>query len=53
MRIDGIGPIALLHFTASPAIGGIERLIDYQIADLKALGCAVRLIVGAGGSQED
>lgn len=41
--------IAILHFTAQPAIGGIENLIESQRRMLADGGNPVRLIVGEGG----
>lgn len=40
--------IAILHYTASPAIGGIETLMQSQCATLVELGHSVRFIVGRG-----
>jgi len=40
--------IALLHYSAEPAIGGVEKLIQAQIEALLDLGYQVRLVVGAG-----
>jgi len=42
------GRIAILHYTAAPAIGGIENLIEAQLGALLGLGVDVRLIVGEG-----
>lgn len=41
--------IAILHYTALPAVGGIENLIDAQRQTLLALGHEVTLMVGEGG----
>jgi mannosylglucosylglycerate synthase len=43
-----VGRIAILHYTAAPAIGGIENLIEAQLGALVGLGVDVRLIVGEG-----
>lgn len=40
--------IALLHYSAEPAIGGIEKMIQAQVEALLGLGYQVRLVVGAG-----
>ncbi|GAC1637239.1 MAG: hypothetical protein NVS4B2_26020 [Chloroflexota bacterium] len=40
--------IALLHFTALPAPGGVEQLLRHQSDVLRALGYGVRVLVGAG-----
>jgi len=40
--------IALLHYSAEPAIGGVEKLIQAQVEGLLGLGHQVRLVVGAG-----
>ena len=42
------GRFAILHYTAAPAIGGIENLIEAQLGALLGLGLDVRLIVGEG-----
>lgn len=40
--------VAIVHFTSSPSVGGVESLIDLQCAALLEAGSCVRLIVGAG-----
>jgi len=40
--------IALLHYSAEPAIGGVEKLIQAQVEALLSLGYQVRLVVGSG-----
>ncbi|MDQ2744179.1 MAG: glycosyltransferase [Chloroflexota bacterium] len=40
--------IALLHYSAEPAIGGVEKLIQAQVEALLGLGHQVRLVVGFG-----
>jgi glycosyltransferase involved in cell wall biosynthesis len=40
--------IALLHFTAPPAIGGVEALIEAQASLLTEAGCCVTVVVGSG-----
>lgn len=40
--------IALLHFSAEPAVGGVEKLIQAQVEGLLSLGHQVRLVVGSG-----
>lgn len=46
----GVKRIAILHYTTSPALGGIEHLIDAQQRALVELGQAVRLIAGEGAA---
>lgn len=45
--------VAILHYTLSPAVGGIETLIDAQCAALRRSGHDVRLIAGAGRSRHE
>jgi mannosylglucosylglycerate synthase len=40
--------VAILHYTTSPCVGGIETLIDCQSRALSSLGCSVRWITGVG-----
>lgn len=40
--------IALLHYSAPPAIGGVERLIGYQRDLLRVAGDEVSIIAGSG-----
>lgn len=40
--------IALLHYSAEPAIGGVEKLIQAQVEALLGLSYQVRLVVGSG-----
>jgi glycosyltransferase involved in cell wall biosynthesis len=45
--------IALLHFTAPPAIGGVEHLIAVQARVLAQSGHLVTVIAGAGAPSSD
>lgn len=45
--------VALIHFTAEPCIGGVERVIELQRRILLRHGHAVRVVIGAGGAGED
>jgi len=40
--------VALLHYSAEPAIGGVEKLMQAQVEVLLSLGHRVRLVVGFG-----
>lgn len=41
--------VSLLHFTAEPCVGGVERVIEDERRILTESGYRVRLLVGAGG----
>lgn len=41
--------VAILHYTATPVVGGVETVIDEHVRLLAASGSRVRLIVGRGG----
>jgi hypothetical protein len=45
--------VAIVHFTAAPAVGGIESMIDAQARGLRAVGASVRLVTGAPASDPD
>ena len=46
---DPSPPVAILHYTATPVVGGVETVIDEHVRLLAASGRRVRLIVGRGG----
>ncbi len=44
--------IALLHYTAPPIVGGVERVLGHHARLLADAGHAVRIVAGRGGSPD-
>lgn len=44
--------VAIIHYTLTPYVGGIEALIDAQCSALKEAGHEIRLIAGAGNGPQ-
>jgi glycosyltransferase involved in cell wall biosynthesis len=43
--------VALLHYTAAPVLGGVERVVGEQARLLASVGHEVRIVAGRGGSE--
>jgi len=44
------GPVALLHYTAPPVVGGVESVLGAQAREFAAAGHDVRVIAGRGAA---
>jgi glycosyltransferase involved in cell wall biosynthesis len=45
--------IALVHYTAPPVVGGVERIVGRHASLMADAGHSVRIVAGRGGSQDE